>query len=157
MFNLFKKKEIEVYSPIEGELISIEDVDDPVFSKKLLGEGFAVDPKSGVVKSPVDGVVEILHSSHHAVGIKGDNGLEVLVHFGMDTVALNGLGFKPMVQKGDRVKHGQPLLEVDMAIIKDRVPSLKTPVVVTNIDEYEVLKIDLTAKSGQSVMTLKKK
>lgn len=159
MFNIFKKKpkEVEIFSPIDGKLIKLEDVDDPVFSGKMMGDGFAVEADDSIVKSPADGVISILHESHHAFGITTDDGCEILVHVGMDTVGLKGLGFKPLKSKGDKVKAGDPILEVDFDLIKDKIPSTHTPVVVTNIDDYDILKLDLTVSGNDSVMKVIKK
>ncbi len=159
MFNIFKKKpkEIELYAPVSGKLVNLEDVQDPVFSKKMMGDGFAVDPTDAVIKSPADGVISILHDAHHAFGITTDDGCEILVHIGMDTVELNGLGFKPLKAQGDKVSAGDPIIEVDFDLIKDKVPSIITPVVVTNIDEYQIAKLDLTETGNAPVMIVSKK
>ena len=121
-------------APMKGKLVPLYQVPDPVFAEKMMGDGFAIDPMSGDVISPVDGTVtSFMADTRHAVGITADDGTEVLIHIGIDTVTLGGIGFNSMVVQEDRVKAGQLLLQVDLAQIKDKVPSLITPVVFTNL------------------------
>lgn len=121
-------------APMTGRLVPLDQVPDPVFADKIMGDGFAIDPVSGDVISPVDGTVtSFMADTRHAVGITADDGTEVLIHIGIDTVTLGGSGFVSLVAQEDRVKAGQLLLQVDLAEIKDKVPSLITPVVFTNL------------------------
>jgi PTS system D-glucosamine-specific IIC component len=121
-------------APLAGTLVSMDQVPDPVFANKLMGDGFAIDPVSGDVISPVDGrITSFMTDTRHAIGITADDGTEILIHIGIDTVTLGGTGFTSMVAQEDRVKAGQLLLQVDLAQIKDKVPSLITPVVFTNL------------------------
>ena len=121
-------------APMKGRLVPLDQVPDPVFAEKLMGDGFAIDPISGDVISPVDGTVtSLMADTRHAVGITADDGIEVLIHIGIDTVTLGGAGFTSLVAQEDRVKAGQLLLQVDLAQIKDKVPSLITPVVFINL------------------------
>lgn len=110
-----------------------------VFSSLTMGNGIAINPVKGEVKAPVDGVITTFFPTGHAIGIQGDNGAEILIHVGMDTVSLNGEGFEPLVREGDRVKKGQLLLKFDMDIIKAHNLSVVTPVVVTNTDDLKAV------------------
>ena len=121
-------------APMAGKLVPLDQVPDPVFADKIMGDGFAIDPASGDVISPVDGTItSFMADTRHAVGITADDGIEVLIHIGIDTVTLGGSGFTSLVAQEDRVKAGQLLLQVDLAQIKGKVPSLITPVVFTNL------------------------
>ncbi|MFC6618986.1 PTS sugar transporter subunit IIA [Deinococcus radiophilus] len=115
---------------------------DEVFSGGMMGQGFAVDPTDGEVRSPVSGEVVTMFPTHHAVGLMADNGLEVLIHVGVDTVNLNGEGFTPLVRQGERVTAGQPLLRADLGRMQGRVPSLLTPVLFTNLDDSQRVSLD---------------
>lgn len=110
-----------------------------VFSSLTMGNGIAINPVKGEVKAPVDGVITTFFPTGHAIGIQGDNGAEILIHVGMDTVSLKGEGFEPLVREGDRVKKGQLLLKFDMDVIKAHNLSVVTPVVVTNTDDLKAV------------------
>ena len=120
-------------APLDGEIIELCKVPDQVFSQKIMGDGFAIEPINGHIISPVDGVITSLLDSKHAVAITADNGLEIIVHFGMDTVNLQGQGFTALIKQGDKVKAGQPLLKIDFDGVKAKVPSVVTPIVFTNL------------------------
>jgi glucose PTS system EIICBA or EIICB component len=124
-------------SPIKGEIKSITDVPDAVFSGKMMGDGFAIVPTDGTIVSPVDGKIVNFFPTKHALGILADNGREILIHVGIDTVNLKGEGFEALAKENDQIKKGQPLLKVDLDAIKDKVPSIITPVVFTNLAEGE--------------------
>ncbi|WP_261664986.1 glucose-specific PTS transporter subunit IIBC [Deinococcus sp. Marseille-Q6407] len=128
--------------PLDGRVVPLSEVPDEVFSGGMMGQGFAIEPASGEVRSPVTGEVVTLFPTHHALGLRADNGLEVLVHVGIDTVNLQGEGFTPLVQQGDRVTAGQPLLRVDLDTVRGRVPSLLTPVLFTNLDDSQRVELD---------------
>jgi PTS system glucose-specific IIA component len=144
--NLFKSKKDEsdpIYlQPLEGELVPLDAVPDPVFSQKMIGDGFAVNPTNGTVVSPVDGEVISVFPTKHAVSLKSKDGREILIHVGLETVSLNGEGFTSFVSDGQAVSKGQKLLEVDFESIKDKVPSIITPVIFTNLAEDEKVVID---------------
>ena len=123
-------------SPVEGEVRLLTQIEDPVFSSEALGKGCAIEPSKGEVVAPFDGIVEQIAETKHAVGITNKNGVQLLIHVGMDTVELKGRGFEPQVQVGDRVKRGQLLLKFDMAAISAAGYRLTTPVIVTNTDDY---------------------
>jgi glucose PTS system EIICBA or EIICB component len=139
--------EDEVFvSPIKGEIKPISEVPDPVFAEKMMGDGFAILPSEGTIVSPVDGTIVNLFPTKHALGIVSDGGREVLIHVGIDTVKLEGKGFNGLVSQGDKVKKGQPLLEVDLEYVKNNAPSIITPIVFTNLKEGQAVKIE---KTGQ--------
>ncbi|MGG0716290.1 glucose-specific PTS transporter subunit IIBC [Robertmurraya massiliosenegalensis] len=127
----------EFVSPLKGEIKPITEVPDAVFSGKMMGDGFAIVPTEGVIVSPVDGKIVNFFPTKHALGILADSGREILIHVGIDTVNLKGEGFEALVKEDDRVQKGQPLLKVDLEAIKDKVPSIMTPVVFTNLAEGE--------------------
>ncbi|PTT15639.1 PTS beta-glucoside transporter subunit EIIBCA [Microbacterium sp. HMWF026] len=128
----------EIVAPMTGEVIALEKVDDPVFSGGILGPGVAIRPADGEVRAPISGTVSSLLPSRHALGILGDDGLEVLVHVGLDTVRLEGAPFTAHVAQGDRVEAGQHVLTADLAAIEAAGLDITTPVVVLNGDAYDV-------------------
>lgn len=123
-------------APLEGRVLPLSEVSDAAFSQGVLGKGMAVEPSKGVVTSPVNGVVETIFPTKHAVGLTSDSGIEVLIHIGMDTVQLEGKYFTAFVESGDRVTAGQKLITFDMEKIKDAGYSLVTPVVISNTDDF---------------------
>ncbi|MBW6409879.1 glucose-specific PTS transporter subunit IIBC [Clostridium weizhouense] len=131
-----------IICPIEGEVIELSKVPDEVFSQKMMGDGFAIVPEGNVVYSPVDGEIATLFPTKHAIGLISNDGVEILIHVGMDTVSLKGEGFKSFVNQGDKVKAGDKLLEVDFNSIKNKVPSLITPIVFTNLQDNADLKVN---------------
>ena len=131
------QKVVVLAAPIEGEAIELSKVEDEVFSSGAMGEGIAIVPAEGKVYAPCDGVISTFFPTGHAIGITAENGAEVLIHVGMDTVELNGEGFTPKAEEGDRVKKGQLLLEFDMAVIQAKGYKLATPIVVTNADDFK--------------------
>lgn len=133
----------ELYSPLKGEVIKLSEVPDDIFANEILGKGMAVIPKEGLVTAPVDGEVSTLFDTLHAIGITGDNGVEILIHVGINTVELEGKYYKALVKEGDKVTKGQPLLECDLVGIRNAGYNTVTPVIITNSDEYE--EIELTA------------
>ncbi|MBC5637743.1 PTS transporter subunit EIIC [Ornithinibacillus sp. BX22] len=129
--------EEEFIAPIKGEIVPITEVPDQVFSGKMMGDGFAIKPVDGLVVSPVNGKVINAFPTKHALGILSEGGREVLIHFGLDTVNLKGEGFELLVEEGDTVQSGQPLLKVDLAYIEEHATSSITPIVFTNLKEGE--------------------
>ena len=130
------KREI-LSSPLTGEVVALSDVPDEVFSGGVLGKGAAVNPAEGKVIAPADAEITTLFPTGHAIGMKTSNGAEILIHIGMDTVKMNGDGFKTHVQQGDRVKKSRLRIEFDIAKIKAAGYPVITPVVVTNFAEYK--------------------
>lgn len=130
-----------VFSPIEGKVINLKDVDDAVFSKKMMGEGIAIVPSKGEVYAPFDGEVTLLFPTLHAIGFKSVAGCEVLVHVGLDTVNLEGKYFESYVKQGDSVRRGQLVLKFDKDAIQKAGYNIETPVVITNSDAYSSVDI----------------
>lgn len=130
----------EILSPIAGKAIALEDVPDPTFAEGILGLGAAVEPSEGKITAPADGTVGTLFDTHHAIGLNLDNGAELLIHIGINTVELNGEGFTAHVSEGDRVKKGQTLITFDKELIASKGYKTVTPVIVTNPDEYSAVK-----------------
>ena len=143
-------------SPLEGKVLPLSEVEDAAFSCELLGKGCAVDPTNGQVYAPCDGTVMTLFPTLHAIGIVSKDGAEVLIHLGLDTVKLDGQGFKAHIKQGDKVEKGQLLVSVDIDYIKNEGYSLVTPIVVTNTNDYLDVVIMNTdeVKSGQDLLTL---
>ena len=139
------EEEITVYSPLKGTVIPLDQVEDEAFSSGVLGKGAAVIPEEGVLWAPADGTISAMFPTGHAIGMVTESGAEVLMHVGMDTVKLNGEGFKPLIKAGDQVRKGQPLLEFDMKLIQEAGYSLVTPVLVTNYMQYGEIR---TLKTG---------
>lgn len=127
---------MSVNAPLSGTVVPLEKVQDEVFSTGAMGKGIAIDPEKGEVYAPCDGEIITFFPTGHAIGIRADQGAELLIHVGMDTVELNGEGFFPQAKEGDRVKKGQLLLRFDMDLIKSKGKPVITPVIVTNTDDY---------------------
>lgn len=123
-------------APVKGKVISIEEVSDPTFAEKILGDGAAIIPETGLIVAPSDAAVDTMFDTNHAVSLVTDGGAEVLIHVGIDTVKLNGKHFKAMVKNGDRVKTGQPLIEFDIDKIKEEGYDTTTSIVITNYKDY---------------------
>lgn len=127
----------EVFSPIAGAVKPLSEVSDPAFSEEIMGKGYAIQPSEGRVVSPVQGTVFSLSKSGHAIGLVSDSGAEMLIHIGIDTVKLKGLHFSPKVTAGTRVAVGDLLMEFDLAQIEKAGYSTITPVIITNIQQYQ--------------------
>lgn len=127
---------VSIKSPVTGKVKKLSEVADEVFSKEVLGKGFAVVPSNGQIVSPITGTVTAVFPTKHAIGITSDKGLEVLVHIGIDTVTLEGKGFTSNIKMGDKIYQGTPIVEVDLALIEAAGLATDTIVVVTNSAEY---------------------
>ncbi|GAB3804274.1 PTS sugar transporter subunit IIA [Virgibacillus kimchii] len=157
--NLFKKsKEEEIlYAPISGEVVKLEDVPDPVFSEKMMGEGVAINPNKGEVVSPVKGKVVQVPDTKHAIGLETEKGTEVLIHVGLETVALKGEGFTANVNTGDEITVGQSLLTFDLEYIQEHAESTISPMIITNSKDLDR---DITfeeikeAKAGETTLLI---
>lgn len=136
-----KNKKSEIFATQNGECVDIKKVPDEVFAEKMLGDGVAIIPKSSEVCSPVDGTVEQVFDTFHAYSIKADDGLEILVHIGLNTVELKGEGFCPKVKTGDRVSAGDLLCSVDLELIKGKGYETFTPIIVTNMGDIKDFEI----------------
>lgn len=137
-------KTLTLKSPLKGEIVSIDQVPDATFAERLLGDGVAIIPSEGILYSPIAGKVVQVFRTNHAVGLMTEGGSEILIHVGLDTVKMNGEGFKAFVKNGDDIKAGDKLLEFDLKLIRSRAKSDITPVVITNMDT--VKKIQILAK-----------
>lgn len=136
VFNFFKKTSkksaLEIFAPVNGKVIPITEVPDPVFGEKMMGEGIAFVPADGKVCSPINGEVIQVSPTKHAVGLAAEDGTEILIHIGLETVALKGEGFTVNVEVGDKVSVGQSLIDVDLHYIEEHASSIVTPMVITN-------------------------
>lgn len=128
----FKKKEFKVVSPVKGKLIMIKDVPDVTFSEEMVGKGVAIIPAENEIYSPVDGEVTTVFPTAHAIGIITKEGVDILIHLGLDTVNLKGEGFDVKVKEGDTVKVGDLLVVADFAKIKEAGYNLESPVIICN-------------------------
>ena len=139
MFGLFKSKEKGsiLHSPCNGKVVPITEVPDPTFAEKILGDGFAVIPAEGKVYAPADGEITMVFDTLHAVTMTTTQGVEVLIHIGLDTVNLKGEPFTAHVKAGDKVKQGDLLMDVDLDKIKAAGLNIITPVLICNTDDYE--------------------
>ncbi|MDM5360464.1 PTS glucose transporter subunit IIA [Peribacillus sp. ACCC06369] len=144
-----KEKVEQLLAPINGQVINIEDVPDPVFSGKMMGDGIAILPEEGLVVSPIDAeVIQVFHTKH-ALGLRTKHGLELLIHIGLETVNLKGEGFEVHVTEGQKVKAGDKLVTFDIEFLKSKAPSIVTPIVVTNGDLVE--KIEKTDSTQANI------
>ncbi|MGL5313219.1 MAG: beta-glucoside-specific PTS transporter subunit IIABC [Peptostreptococcaceae bacterium] len=149
----------EVQSPINGKVLALSDIEDPVFSSGAMGKGIAIKPEDNKVYAPFNGTVEFIADSKHAIGLLSENGVELLIHVGMDTVKMNGKGFNIKTNVGSKVKQGDLLLEFDIQAIEKAGYTTVTPVVITNGDIYNenLLSIGEVVKEGTTIINLKAK
>ena len=140
----------KIVAPVSGKVIPLEEVADPTFAGKVLGDGFAIVPEDSMIKSPVNGTVELMYETGHAVGLSTDDGKEILIHIGIDTVAMNGEGFHIIAKTGQNVKCGDPLVEVDFEKIRKAGKSNSVIVIVTSGEKVETRNVE-NVKSGISV------
>lgn len=132
MFDFLKKKvDTNIYAPVKGKCIDITEVDDPGFSSKVMGDGVAIIPEGDVISAPASGSISMIFETGHAFGILADNGAEILVHIGIDTVNMNGEGFTKLKASGDKVKKGDPIIKIDLEKIKAEYDPA-TMVIMTN-------------------------
>ncbi|MFP8619354.1 PTS N-acetyl glucosamine transporter subunit IIABC [Klebsiella grimontii] len=139
-------------SPITGDIVALEQVPDEAFASKAVGDGVAVKPTDKIVVAPAAGTVVKIFNTNHAFCLETENGAEIVVHMGIDTVALNGQGFKRLVEEGAEVKAGEPILELDLEFLNANARSMISPVVCSNSDDYSALVIQATGKvvAGQT-------
>lgn len=134
-----EKKVVEIFSPLAGTVIRLEEVPDDAFAQKMIGDGCAIDPAPGAIYAPVDGDIDIFETNH-AVSIESPCGLEMIIHFGVDTVKLNKEGLTRVAEEGG-VKKGDKLVEYDLDLVKSKAPSVKTPIIITNMDMVESIEV----------------
>ncbi len=127
-----------IYSPIKGEIIDISEVPDKVFSEKMMGDGIAIIPETGEVVAPFDGKLKMTFPTKHAIGLESTEGVELLIHFGLETVKLEGQGFEILAEAETDIIKGQPLMKVDLDYIKEHADSTVTPIVVTNLNDSKL-------------------
>lgn len=148
MFNLFKKSvDNNIYSPVNGEMIPLENVPDKVFAEKMMGDGVAFKLKDGNIYAPCDGEIAMVFPTKHAIGFVANNGAEILIHVGLDTVNLNGEGFE-LIKSSGKVKHGELVLKVDVKALEAKGICLDTPMVITNGSDVE-----MTIKENKEITT----
>jgi len=138
MFGLFKPKKQILVSPADGDVVDLSEVPDEVFSQKMAGDGIALFPRSNTFVAPIAGTITKIFSTNHAFSIKTKSGLEVMVHIGLDTVALNGEGFKRLAKEGDTVNVGKPIISADLDFIEAQGKKIITPIVVNHEKELIV-------------------
>jgi len=154
LFNKKRNKNL-IAAPQTGTVISVTETPDPVFSRKILGDGVAILPESDQVVSPVNGTVIQLSDTHHALGIRSDDGLEILLHLGIDTVKLNGSGFTCYAVEGQHVQAGEKLMDMDCTYIAAQGYDTTSFCIITNSDALETFSIQLgTAVMGESPVIL---
>ncbi len=157
LFDIFKKKEktiVTIYSPINGKVIELKDVPDEAFAQKMVGDGCAIEPDKGVICSPIDGQLMNIFPTSHAIIFETIDGLEMIVHFGIDTVKLEGKGFQKLREPGS-IKIGDEIVKYNLDEIKDGVPSTRSPIIINNmekVEKIEVLSLGKIVKIGEPIM-----
>ena len=147
---------ITISSPLNGEIVPLTEVKDETFASEMMGKGIAINPTEGKVVSPINGTVQMIFKTKHAIGLKSQDGAEILIHIGMDTVQLDGKHFTAHVKDGDKVKVGDTLVEFDMDAIKKEGYELVTPVIITNtIDYLEIVPKEIkSVNAGEDIITI---
>jgi len=140
MFGFLKRKVRDIKSPVDGEIVALENVNDEVFSQKMAGDGVAVIPVNGNFTAPIDGTISKIFSTNHAYSIRSNKDLEVMVHIGLETVALEGKGFIRKANEGDSVKAGDIIIEADLNYIREHAKDIITPIIIS--DESAVKSIE---------------
>lgn len=149
---------IEILAPITGEIVKIEDVPDVVFAEKIVGDGVAIKPQGNKIVAPLSGKIGKIFETNHAFAIESDDGIELFVHFGIDTVELKGEGFTRIAEEGQQVKAGDTIIEFDLELLEGKAKSVLTPVVISNMDSIqELIKLSGTVEEGKTpIMKVKK-
>lgn len=149
-----EQADVRIAAPISGTVKPVTECEDEVFASEALGKGVVIEPEEGKVYAPCDGEISAFFETKHAIGITATNGMELLIHVGMNTVTLNGEGFTPHAEAGDKIKKGQLLLEFDMDFIRSKGLPVSTPVVIANLDEGQEISCRLGAvKKGEALMS----
>lgn len=133
-------KTFKLVAPADGKSLPLSETPDPVFAQKMAGDGLAMEPAGDVIVAPADGELTLVFNTKHAFAITLDNGVELLVHIGIETVSLNGEGFEQLAEQGTRVKAGDPIIKIDREFIKSKGLPLTTPVLITNPDILKSIK-----------------
>ena len=134
----FLKRNFKLVAPIDGKVITLDKVPDEIFSQKMAGDGVAIETIGDLVVAPADGELTFIFKTNHAFGISLDNGVELLIHVGIDTVNLAGEGFERLVYEGQRVKAGDPIIRIKRDFILERGCSLIVPILITNVDSVNI-------------------
>ena len=157
LFDIFKKKEktiVTIYSPINGKVIELKEVPDEAFAQKMVGDGCAIEPDKGSICSPIEGQLMNIFPTNHAIIFETIDGLEMIVHFGIDTVKLDGKGFQKLREPGP-IKVGDEIVKYNLDEIKDNVPSTRSPIIINNmekVEKIEVLSLGKIVKIGAPIM-----
>ena len=157
LFDIFKKKEktiVTIYSPMNGKVIELKEVPDEAFAQKMVGDGCAIEPDKGIICSPIDGQLMNIFPTNHAIIFETIDGLEMIVHFGIDTVKLDGKGFQKLREPGP-IKIGDEIVKYNLDDIKDGVPSTRSPIIINNmekVEKIEVLSLGKLVKIGEPIM-----
>ncbi|NEZ46751.1 PTS glucose transporter subunit IIA [Clostridium niameyense] len=146
MFN-FLKKNLELLSPTDGVTFDLSQMPDPVFAQKMSGDGVAIDTTGNTFVAPADGELTFIFNTNHAYALTLDNGIEILVHIGVDTVELEGKGFKRLIEPGKKVKAGTPIIEIDRDFITSKGYCLSTPILITNVEKLKSITPVLNTKT----------
>ncbi len=147
----------KIYAPLSGRVIKMNEVPDETFQARVLGDGCAIIPNDGLIKSPIDGKITTIAETKHAYGILSDDGMEILIHFGLETVKLKGEGFTPHVKEGDEIKAGDPLCTVDLELIKKKGIDTTTPIVVLEEEDPEIILAGDSVNSEELLFTVSEK
>lgn len=149
-------KTITISSPIKGLAADLSTTPDEAFAGKMMGDGAVVTPEDAVVRAPEDGEVAFVFETKHAVGFMTDTGVSLLIHVGIDTVKLNGEGFKVLVENGQKVKKGEPMLELDLAYLKEHAPSIATPILCTELEDNQKIRLlkDGEIEAGEELFAI---
>ncbi|KES17626.1 PTS glucose transporter subunit IIA [Gilliamella apicola] len=152
------KNNIEIIAPLSGEIVKIEDVPDVVFAEKIVGDGVAIKPSGNKIVAPLNGKIGKIFETNHAFAIESDEGIELFVHFGIDTVELKGEGFTRVAEEGQQVKIGDTIIEIDLPLLESRAKSVLTPVVISNMETVvELTKLTGSVEAGKTpIMRVKK-
>ena len=141
MFGFGKKKTFTLKAPLSGKPVPLEQIPDPAFAERLVGDGGAIEPSGDLLVAPCDGTIAVLFPTGHAVALITDNNLEILMHIGIDTVELKGIGFEKLVEQGDKVVQGQPLLRFDTKAIQAGGRPTVSPILITNMEAIKSVEI----------------
>jgi len=153
MFGFLKRKVREIKAPADGQIVALESVNDKVFSQKLVGDGVAIVPVSNVFTAPIDGTITKIFSTNHAYSIRSSKDLEVMVHIGLDTVDLNGAGFKRLAKEGDTVVCGDAIIKVDLDALREYAKDIVTPIIISDESDVKSIEKNLNiVKSGDIIM-----
>lgn len=146
----------QISSPLSGQVVALSMVGDPTFASEIMGQGVAIIPENGELRAPFNGKVASVFRTHHSIGLQSEDGVEMLIHIGIDTVKLKGKGFELLVEAGQEVVQGQLLIQFDLQVLTTLGYDTTTPIVITNSDDYlDVIVTSSTrASSGDPLMTL---